>query len=821
MPADRQDTRRSARKSSGDEDIEVKRARGEISCAECRRLKLKCDKKLPCGSCVRRGCTTICPNGSLSAGQGTRFILADTEQLHRKISEMSERIRQLEDALAIFQAGVSNERHPLLKDEFLTVKFGPEVRRTVDDEVTRDNLSKSIDALGTLTIGDHGETKYFGRSGGSETLFLANTPEEDAFDSTTGENEDIPSLATEFANFNSFPYNLYKNNVANVDLIIDKLETFLPPQPRAWALCEAYLAHFTWWCRPLKRDELIDDVLIPIYNSIKEVNRAKKSYNPNMTASRRPHLLAVLYMVLAVGALLDLTLPQCSIEAETYYRLGRSAMSLRPVYDSAEVETVQAVVLMAGYHSLCSQRYSVESAWTLISMAMKLAQSLTVRSDRDSAQWNLDVKSVERRRNLFWEIHLFELIHCIALGRPPTSQASHIDCEIPADEESSIGEDGDPMQGFWHFKHEFSREIYSDVVSAMLCAKAPTYATILDLDRSIRQMALPPVRLYLRPDEDDYSDPALCMKSYLMSHYRSITMIHIHRTFFAQALLDHPESPLSSPYAPSFLAANRCASILVKSFIHHHERSGELCSRFWSMWTHAFSSAVILGTTVARIPHATMAPSALMELDLAVELFKKGAVQSVRARQALPVLVKLKERAVQAYTQFRNRHIAPTLGVQFKMGPEDQCVDELAIFGGQTRVLASKVLRKRSKKERALSKARGSIADSGSPPESPATVTSSSDSGSTPPPSGDEFTDVHPSLMDYLSQFRRPLPSRSSTRHIPHLQTVPELAHAPPMAEDVVMNDQWSALLRSSGMFSENGDMQFTPGGFDPTTFNF
>ena len=98
----------------------------------------------------------------------SRFVLADTEQLHRKIAEMSERIRQLEDALAIFQAGISTERHPLLRDELLTIKFGPEVRRTVDDEYTRNALSQSIDALGTLTIGEHGETKYIGRSGGSE-----------------------------------------------------------------------------------------------------------------------------------------------------------------------------------------------------------------------------------------------------------------------------------------------------------------------------------------------------------------------------------------------------------------------------------------------------------------------------------------------------------------------------------------------------------------------------------------------------------------------------------------------------------------------------
>ena len=109
MPAE---PRKPARKTTSEEDIELKRARGEISCAECRRcvrtpvyalsiilmsiclhvhrLKLKCDKKIPCGSCIRRGCTTICPNGeceraaiiriaeftfqtgSLSAGQGTR-----------------------------------------------------------------------------------------------------------------------------------------------------------------------------------------------------------------------------------------------------------------------------------------------------------------------------------------------------------------------------------------------------------------------------------------------------------------------------------------------------------------------------------------------------------------------------------------------------------------------------------------------------------------------------------------------------------------------------------------------------------------------------
>ena len=56
------------------QEQELKRARGAISCAECRRLKLKCDKTVPCSSCKRRGCASICPNGSLTTGQGTRCV---------------------------------------------------------------------------------------------------------------------------------------------------------------------------------------------------------------------------------------------------------------------------------------------------------------------------------------------------------------------------------------------------------------------------------------------------------------------------------------------------------------------------------------------------------------------------------------------------------------------------------------------------------------------------------------------------------------------------------------------------------------------------
>lgn len=118
-------------------------------------------------------------------------------------------------------------------------------------------------------------------------------------------------------------------------------------------------------------------------------------------------------------------------------------------------------------------------------------------------------------------------------------------------------------------------------------------------------------------------------------------------------MLEHPGAdPLLSPYAPSFLAAYRCASGVIKMNLTHHERFPELTQRWWVIWTHLFSAAVsplylvtlyrylppsqiIVGSIVTRAPASSMAPSAFIELGLAVDLFKKGAPHSRRARSGL------------------------------------------------------------------------------------------------------------------------------------------------------------------------------------------
>ena len=57
----------------------------------------------------------------------SRFILANTEQLHDKIRTMSERIHQLEDALRSTNLRLGTSEHPLLRQELLLIKKSPEL----------------------------------------------------------------------------------------------------------------------------------------------------------------------------------------------------------------------------------------------------------------------------------------------------------------------------------------------------------------------------------------------------------------------------------------------------------------------------------------------------------------------------------------------------------------------------------------------------------------------------------------------------------------------------------------------------------------------
>lgn len=71
-------------------------------------------------------------------------------------------------------------------------------------------------------------------------------------------------------------------------------------------------------------------------------------------------------------------------------------------------------------------------------------------------------------------------------------------------------------------------------------------------------------------------------------------MIYLHRSFFAQAMLDFPANPLRSPFATSFLTAYRSASVIIKATAYQFDRCAEMAMRVWFLLHHTFSAAVRL-----------------------------------------------------------------------------------------------------------------------------------------------------------------------------------------------------------------------------------
>ncbi|KAF6760915.1 fungal-specific transcription factor domain-containing protein [Ephemerocybe angulata] len=846
-------------------ELEMKRNRG--TCAECRRLKIKCDKQIPCQSCQRRGCTALCPNGSLSTGQGTRFVLAATEHLHKRISKLSNRVRQLEDALATLQAKHSSEPHPLLHadlisasqpsnewNEDVTMDVGDDydepvagpsggvsgARETVGvgradgptrgEKVEKAGDKEVIDAFGTLSISQHGVSRFFGPTGGSESLLLSNmdTPYYDlpaavaaavaasgqqqsqqhtasssspalSFSPPASASSANPTHATAYPSHSnllpssspdhlredthspgaisnatsgsgqtttldatlslfssSFPFTPISQPPASVQALIER--EHLPKWEIALGLCRTYFTEVAWLFRGLTRGQVFDDMLPALYKrekrkarfneddpgdregSINNDGEPKDENGEHEEEWTGPHDLALLFMVFAIGALVGgpvgtspmpsarLGVPGSSsgpapppsfssytgpAQAEHFYHLSRAALSLSPILEKPSIVTVQTLHLMSVYNAMSGSdmrsETSMEMTWGCVTLGAHLGQSIGLH--RDSARWGLSRKMVQRRRILFWDLFVADVWQSLNTGRPPTFSLPYVDCSFPQYEEDFGGtskEGLDVEYELWSFR--FAAEVVAEVTARTLTAEAPTYATIMELDKRVRDFPLPASMTRdgkvgpgglggdQRGDGRDGDggkrdgDYVVDFQRCVLEHIKETILLYIHRSFFAQAIIDHPENPLKSAYAPSFLASYRASSTILKCVIEQFKVWPGSSARFWTMWTFAFTAAVVFGTVVTRGPKSPLAKSAMRELEQACVLFSKASMYSVRATKALPILKKLNEKAHYALQAAQSSSSDPSLetdaGLHWSVKQEDTD-DELAIFAGHTRFVSA------------------------------------------------------------------------------------------------------------------------------------
>ncbi|EJD50145.1 hypothetical protein AURDEDRAFT_160683 [Auricularia subglabra TFB-10046 SS5] len=584
---------------------DFKKRRGPVSCAECRRLKLKCDRRVPCSSCTKRGCAPICPNGTLTAGPGNRFVLADTQKLHEKIEQMSKRISVLEDALAFLQSQLSGERHPLLSDELMLIK-APLVTHSVDAAIN-DIPDIVADAMGTLTLGDR--EQFYGPYAAADYL-----TGDDSYSCTPGTESALPPDMHLHAG--RFPFGSPDSEIR------DRVSAYLPLRDEALVLVDLYFANVTWSFLVISRQEVDAEILSSVY----------KGDLPDATAIHA-HDLSVLLMIFAFACLVDLGRPPSGPDAANYYTLARTALGINSVLEHPTLSAIRAIHMMTWFLYMFDTEDAATMCFVLSGLNSQLCQTLGLH--RDDSRWSLGSEEVQKRRMVFWEVLSLDTWASIASGRPACFTPSQVDAKLPADIEKYQMADGTWQASFRALTHAFEQDCLLKIVNDAFGVAHLTYASVLKYDRLVREH---PFNQCLRQASVGSTEPeastAFRLQRTTAFCLGQKVLLTLHHTFFVQALNDTPADPLKSRYGQSVLAVFQC-SFNITASVRALLSQLPLALRFWSFVSWCFSASVFLSSLVVRSPGCGLGQASWVELERVRQLFEQLASDSPRMSRLL------------------------------------------------------------------------------------------------------------------------------------------------------------------------------------------
>ncbi|KLO07236.1 hypothetical protein SCHPADRAFT_881937 [Schizopora paradoxa] len=640
-----------------------KPGRAPVSCAECRRLKMKCDRRHPCENCTRRGCAAICPDGTLATGKGNRMVLANTEELHERIEILCGRIRALEDALKILQASVSTEPHPLLVANEVTPPEAstssiPTIPTTIARPVVSnrdDDEEISLDAFGTLAIGSDGETNFLGHTARSDYLLQESDYEDE---NITGR------LPKEFQKY-SWP------EAPQPTMILDEeVLGYLPQLNEAYELCNIYLDRSKWLGPFITHDHLYHDLIAHVYH-LPNYPWADSDY----TCS---HRLSLVYMVFALGILLDPARPPYSVEAEDYYRLARAALSYKSAVLETTINAVLSIMHMAQYLELCDTQHGYMQGWVMLGIAAKLAFSMGL--DRDSSRWKLDDEVSQRRHATFWQLYRMELMASLHLGRPPLLSEVFIDCPLPRDYFADRDNRNPPQELSYHiWTIQFTR-LACYISEEAFGVKSHSYSAILALDRKIREFAQPDWLSF--SIDAEMEEPAVKLQRWSAIHLRETVTLQLHRGYLVQALSERPQDLLRSKFKSSVQACYDSALRIIDGLQWVHGQVPSTTERIGSWFGSAVTSAIVLCLLVTRCPTTELSPTAMAKVELICNIVESASGKNRVVSRNLEATKKLRRQARSIFNASRSHSAAPQVIVT------DEDNKELERLGGKTRLLA-------------------------------------------------------------------------------------------------------------------------------------
>ncbi|GAA5999855.1 hypothetical protein JCM10207_005938 [Rhodosporidiobolus poonsookiae] len=750
------------------------RQRAALSCQECRRLKLKCDRNFPCSSCRRRNCADICPSGvSKPPGRAVR-VAAEFALLLRRVDELEALVRELggegrippplelEEARkrstgltreveeGLGRAGGKGNGKEEDEDDEEDEREGEGERAfgagegEEDEKPDEDALRKVLVGVGSLSIAESGRTRFLGPAAGSAYYF-----EDDATGDSLSEPDSVLAddrrtdplaLAEQIARY---PF-IQLGHLYPRASELERLRAFLPPEDEARRLSRNYWRYLSFQFTPVEEDVYWTD------------------YFPSAFAPSPPSgpSLACVFIVLALGTLFDPLQPATPNQhAHHFFLLSQAVLSASRFLSNSTLPAIQTLQLSANF-LLNSHDFQEggETLWPLLGVGMKMlaAQGL----HRDGESFGLSGAELNRRRRVFYELITLERFQAFISGRPYTFSNAHFDTRMP--------EDADAYQtAKWKIGL-----LIGKVIDKAFSVATPSYGTILSLDADLRALvastpnevhsgALPPDALVVKPagipqipptpappawvgSEQEWKGEVSreCedelvwrQRQHTMDQMFTQVLFYLHKPGFAQALTNHPLEPLKSPWSASVAAVSLESApyllAVAKSWFALHP----LSPRWWHIPFHCFASTVAQASLVIKSPKSVLAPHAWGQLNEAVAVFEAAGASGAPVAAFVPRLHVLRDKAFRSLQhaiavpmQLAASSASPD-GAESPRGPSQGQQDEEA--DASAAILAPPTRLERKQRRKPLSgSGSGGVGGSTSPSSSPA---GTADSAVSPP----------------------------------------------------------------------------------------
>ncbi|WWD18802.1 hypothetical protein CI109_103257 [Kwoniella shandongensis] len=647
----RRDSAPSGKKVKKEEDVKPSAATanggkkgdkdGRKSCAECRRLKAKCDRQFPCSNCRRRGCALVCPDGDLSCMQGKRLVLASTEQLH-------ERIAQLESALFQSHSKTTTGHHPLLAPEYLDGGFAslpapprqspmshspgsgsnllqPEPQRSPKDASSASSIVIATPPTSVDRSSSQGRMAV-------ESLLLtedAAAPEGKREDEWAGENA-APAMIIGTVGNNSTEDLDERHQVFER---LKKILRVLPSREETKRRADNFWRTSVWYQTVLRKDE---------FESVYE----PAVYAPTPSNPLSPHKLAVVLMVLTLDSYLDLSAADENPVVAEYWDGVQRCFDTRFGW-AASVAGVQALALATLFVGFGWRGTRASNFYWLRQMT---SSALQIGLHKDPHP-SLPEEEREFRRRVFHEIFVLDCLICLNHGQRTAINVEYIEAAYPKN-----------VSQLAYKKYDFCRVVKSQVIDVgCLPDSAPaSWDKVAQVKQILMQFdvsVIPIVHCPLLRGEplpepvtgfNDEDAQALQTTTTSMCHYKA--MLYLFRPSLRRLIARIRTSPpgtivLSDADRESVSMTYRACHAITLTSYYMARKHPRLMARAWMVWVQTFSAAVSMAALAIWCgPHleATFVGSVYQELSEACDMISEnGSKRSLGVLSLLPILKSL------------------------------------------------------------------------------------------------------------------------------------------------------------------------------------